>query len=130
MVRWHKIAAEAAKQSGCRTALEIASPMSLPGAIDSLGPKSIVAVLHPVESAMPLKVWAEHLADQKDSVSFEAINLFIGPEGGFSRREIESLEKAAVKNHWGFHLIGLGPSILKTDTAFIGIAAFLKFWLE
>ncbi len=130
MVRWHKIAAEAAKQSGCRTALEISVPMTLTEAFRSLGAKSLVAILHPSASSIPLRLWADHLSDKSKEAPLPALNLFIGPEGGFSSREISAAEEAAARESWDFQQLGLGASILKTDTAFIGVAAFLKFWME
>lgn len=48
----------------------------------------------------------------------EKAGLWIGPEGGFSDMEIAAMEKAK------FEIIGLGPRILRTETA--AIAALAK----
>ena len=47
------------------------------------------------------------------------ISLFIGPEGGFSEREIEKA------NNSGVFIYSLGPRVLRTETAAIAAAIFL-----
>ncbi|MBT6069011.1 16S rRNA (uracil(1498)-N(3))-methyltransferase [Candidatus Peregrinibacteria bacterium] len=46
------------------------------------------------------------------------INVIIGPEGGFSPKEIEKMEEFCQKNS-NFHMIGLGRRILRSETAAI-----------
>jgi len=50
-------------------------------------------------------------ANIENGTSKKEIDLFIGPEGGFSQREIDLLVAA------GFHSISLGPRILRSETA-------------
>lgn len=50
----------------------------------------------------------------------EMINIVIGPEGGFSQSEIQSLTKS------GFTGIRLGPRILRTETAALATVAALQ----
>ena len=47
------------------------------------------------------------------------INIFVGPEGGFSEDEIAAAEKA------GFQIISLGKRILRAETAAIAACALL-----
>jgi 16S rRNA (uracil1498-N3)-methyltransferase len=47
--------------------------------------------------------------------------VLIGPEGGFSE------EEAAQAMHAGFLPVGLGPRILRTETAGLALAAILQF---
>ena len=47
--------------------------------------------------------------------------LFIGPEGGFSEREVKQAEDN------GFISMGLGPRILRTETASIVAISVLQF---
>ena len=48
------------------------------------------------------------------------LRLAIGPEGGFSERDIHLLRTA------GFDGLGLGPRILRTETAGIALVAALQ----
>lgn len=54
----------------------------------------------------------------------ETINVFIGPEGGFSPEDLKILQKLE-----NAHFIKLGERILKTETAAIAIATLLKYHL-
>jgi 16S rRNA (uracil1498-N3)-methyltransferase len=49
------------------------------------------------------------------------INIFIGPEGGFSQDEVLLLKKQNCIN------IQLGPRILRTETAPLAIIAILQY---
>ncbi|OHC63348.1 MAG: 16S rRNA (uracil(1498)-N(3))-methyltransferase [Rhodocyclales bacterium RIFCSPLOWO2_02_FULL_63_24] len=51
------------------------------------------------------------------------ISLLIGPEGGFEEGELLAVRAA------GFHAIGLGPRVLRTETAGLGaLAAMMALW--
>jgi 16S rRNA (uracil1498-N3)-methyltransferase len=51
------------------------------------------------------------------------ISLLVGPEGGFEDAEILAARAA------GFHAIGLGPRVLRTETAGLGaVAAMMALW--
>jgi len=50
-----------------------------------------------------------------------AINIFIGPEGGFSEREITMAEEK------GYTALGLGERILRAETAAVASLALLQF---
>ena len=52
------------------------------------------------------------------------VGIYIGPEGGFDREEVE----AAVKK--GIHPITLGRRILRTETAGMAALSILMFQLE
>lgn len=51
----------------------------------------------------------------------KSINIVVGPEGGFSEQELEGAQKR------GFTLFGLGPRILRTETAGVAVASALLF---
>jgi 16S rRNA (uracil1498-N3)-methyltransferase len=68
------------------------------------------------------------LLSPRASISFTAlaatpphgrVTLLIGPEGGFS-----AAEEAAATDH-GFTAVGLGPRVLRTETAGIAVLAAL-----
>lgn len=51
----------------------------------------------------------------------QVINIFIGPEGGFSNQEVNQAKMA------GFDIISLGPRILRTETAGIVLGSLLIY---
>jgi 16S rRNA (uracil1498-N3)-methyltransferase len=51
------------------------------------------------------------------------VSVLIGPEGGFEESELLAARAA------GFHAIGLGPRVLRTETAGLGaLAAMMALW--
>ena len=52
------------------------------------------------------------------------ILLLIGPEGGFSQKEVDAAVKA------GFTPVSLGPRILRTETAGLSILSMLNYQFE
>ena len=100
--RWKKISDQSLKQSGRLTRLEISPPISLEEWSRTPPPVPIF--------------WAherEHLKSVRlDSVRKLPAALLIGPEGGFSDREIALLERTT-----GIIPVSLGSWILRTETA-------------
>jgi 16S rRNA (uracil1498-N3)-methyltransferase len=58
-----------------------------------------------------------------DLKKFKRIFIFIGPEGGFSKEEINLFELKKAK------LVSLGENILRTETAAIVALALVKYFL-
>ena len=54
----------------------------------------------------------------------DRVLLFIGPEGGFSKREVEQLKS------YGAHAVRLGKRILRTETASLYALSALSFYFE
>lgn len=102
--RWQKIAVEAAKQCG-RAVIPIIEPVrSLAAILESLDAKTVVLMLYEGQTAQGLKqALAEHHA--------KSYLLLVGPEGGFSAKEV-----ALCQSH-GAYIVTLGPRILRTETA-------------
>ena len=109
LLRWQRIAAEAAKQSGRAIVPEILSPITV---------KQLCAVLP--GHALALVPWEEQrgngIARQWHGQKNAAI--VIGPEGGISESEIALMQAA------GTVPVTLGPRILRTETA--GLAALIS----
>lgn len=98
--RWRKIMIEAAEQSG-RTAIpDLAYRNTL--ADVQWQPQSYA--LHPV-AALPFS------AVRGDVAMASGISLAIGPEGGFSERDLRLLQAG------GCRLLSFGPRIMRTETA-------------
>lgn len=126
--RWLKIAQEAAKQSGNLRILEIQPPLTLAQALSDLKePQGVFAVMHPSPESIPMRQWMSLLEHESAAVP---LKVFIGPEGGFSAKEITMMKTAASEKGWAYHQVSLGSSILKVDTAFIAAAAILKLWKD
>ena len=52
------------------------------------------------------------------------IGIFIGPEGGFAKEEIDAAKEAGAK------ILTLGNRILRTETAGLAILSILMFQME
>lgn len=106
LTKWRTTAREAAKQSRRSWFPEVTDQADLAGVIDILGGADVALVLH------------EDATDPLDAVDLSAaatVAFVIGPEGGISGEEIDSLAAA------GAHVVRLGTTVLRTSTA--GIAA-------
>ena len=102
--RWQKIASEAAKQCG-RAVIPIVEPIrNLATILASLDAETVILMLYEGQTAQGLKqALAEHRAKN--------YLLLVGPEGGFSAKEV------AVCQKHGACIVTLGPRILRTETA-------------
>jgi 16S rRNA (uracil1498-N3)-methyltransferase len=115
-IRWQRIAAEAAKQSRRTVIPEVSEPLTLDKALEQLS-----------RGVLALMPWEEEIgcgigAVLKKGIKKEAA-VFIGPEGGFSRRE------ADLARSNGVFLVSLGPRIIRTETAGIVALAVILYEL-
>ena len=115
--RWKKISEEACKQSGRSAIPEIFSPVSFEEAIEKVRECDLAIIPYEKEEKKRLK---EVLRDVEKA---KKIGIFIGPEGGFSQREIEK----AINN--GIVPVTLGPRILRAETAAIAVSAIVMYQL-
>lgn len=138
--RWQKIAREAAMQSGrpdiptvetIRSFSDFihtlapgpgthAPGSSYPGPLtlapDSSAPGSQTLLLFPWEDGTePVKSILRRHFDAKHIV------VLIGPEGGFSQAEADAAREK------GFHLVSLGPNILRTETAAVAVLSMIGY---
>jgi len=100
LARWRKIIVEAAEQSGRTHLPEVNWKTSL----EQVTSSGLALVLHP-QAATPWQVLRDQLQSQSD------ISIAIGPEGGFSERDLRILEAS------GFQPLVFGPRIMRTETA-------------
>lgn len=108
LARWQAISESAAKQSKRSIIPEIHEVVSFRKAIKIA--KELDLVLVPYENEKGMAATREALGEIKSGSS---VGIFIGPEGGFEREEIEIAESE------GMRLISLGERILRTETAAI-----------
>lgn len=112
--RWQKIALEAAKQCG-RGVVPIVEPIeSLASILAGIDPDTIVMMLYEGQAAQGLK---QALAEKPGKNYL----LLIGPEGGFSAKEV-----ALCENH-GVTVVTMGPRILRTETAALAGVAIVMY---
>lgn len=110
--RWQKIAKESAKQSKRNIIPKINNIISFNEAIKELTYDDIEIIV-PYEDEKE-KTLKEILNGQKKEYA-----IFIGPEGGFERSEIEELKAIGAK------IITLGSRILRTETAGVVTATII-----
>lgn len=116
VVRWQKICREAAMQSSRPDIPNVGTIQLFHDFLGTLSPDPLTLSLLPwEEGTTPIKdVLRAHPAVQN-------IIILIGPEGGFSQSEAESAKGK------GFHLVSLGPNILRTETAAIAVLSMLLY---
>jgi 16S rRNA (uracil1498-N3)-methyltransferase len=107
--RWQKIIIEAAEQSE-RTAIP---SLAWCPSLKTLQPVGKAYTLHP-EAAEEWQEVKEQIATAAD------ITLAIGPEGGWSRRDLETLSGL------GFTPLIFGPRIMRTETAAPALTAAIQ----
>lgn len=104
--RWQRIAFEASKQCKRPKVPKIYDVLSFKEAIELMETLDISICAYEKED----KQSVQQVLDGKQ---VETIGIFIGPEGGFSEKEISALSKQGVK------IVSLGKRILRTETASI-----------
>ncbi len=116
VVRWQKIAAEAAKQCGRGIIPEVGKICTFEEAITEAGgdKKSL--------NLMPYECEGErHLRDSLKAYTGKNVSVFIGPEGGFDESEVGFAKAKGVKT------ITLGPRIMRTETAPLAVSAAIMY---
>jgi 16S rRNA (uracil1498-N3)-methyltransferase len=126
---WREVARSAAKQSGRITPANIYPLNTFHDLADHWGDghdlkvilwegeesRSLKGVLR---SSFPIKS-EEGIAN--DNRPYDEFTGMVGPEGGFSEREVELAQK------WGFIPVSLGQRILRAETAAITMVALIQY---
>ena len=116
VARWQRIAREAAMQSNRLDIPQVGHLVSFPEFLRTLSPEPRTLLLLPwEEGTVPIKEILRANPEIKN------INVLIGPEGGFSAHEAEAAHNK------GFHLVSLGPNILRTETAAIAVLSMIGY---
>lgn len=115
--RWRSIAQEASRQCGRADIPEIKGIVSFEEMLACSEGQSLKIILWEEESKRNIK---EILRDEKYAGAND-ISVVIGPEGGFTREEIE---RAADK---GFISATMGKNILKVETAVLAILSIIQY---
>jgi len=112
--RWKKISLEAAKQCGRADIPAIGAISGVEDAIKSVDGYGLKLIAALSDKAVKLKAALKGTRTDKVAVA-------IGPEGDFTAQEIACCEKS------GFKVVGLGPRVLKSDTAGLAALAAINY---
>ena len=112
VIHWKQVSISACEQSGRSKIPTIKSPIEFDQISKGIKTNSLNLLLHPDNLEESSNLPNEYSGD---------INVFIGPEGGFSQDEVLLLKKQNCIN------IQLGPRILRTETAPLAIIAILQY---
>ena len=123
-LRWQGISEAAAKQSK-RSVIPVIAPVSTWKEAFSLVKNAEIKLI-PYENEKGIGFTKEELlrVEELGQKSGGTIALCIGPEGGFSKEEVEAAKKE------GFLPISLGKRILRTETAAIATLSLIMMHLE
>ena len=108
--KWKAVAIEACKQSGNPYLPEIAPTQNLDSFCKVKDEDALKLVAGIVTRTVSLRRVLEDYRDRHGK-SPERVIWAVGPEGDFTREEYTLLDQC------GFHAIGLGPHVLKVETA-------------
>lgn len=117
--RWQEIARGAAKQSGRGIVPGIADVMTYADALSFA--KELDVLLVPYELADGMERTRQIISSIRPG---QSIGIFIGPEGGFEKDEVERAVDLGAKE------ITLGKRILRTETAGLTTLSILMYHLE
>jgi 16S rRNA (uracil1498-N3)-methyltransferase len=106
--RWRRIAAEAARQCGRADAPELDAPCALAAALEAVPAPFLRVVFHPGGDRLPAEASPAGAA------------AVVGPEGGLTDDEVAACEAA------GALRVGLGPRVLRAETAAVVAVALLQ----
>ena len=114
VMRWQRIALEAAKQSGRAFMPQITPPLTLEYLLnDPLASESLQLLFS--------ERGGESLVTASGAVTdIEAVTAFVGSEGGWSDEEIEQARGTGVK------IVTLGGRVLRAETAAIAVTTLLQ----
>lgn len=116
-IRWQKIAREAARKSHSAGIPEVSEMMNWENMLCAAADGAEKIIFWEEETRINLK---QVLRDNESEPSRNFF-LIVGPEGGFTREEIELAERM------GFTSVSLGRQILKVETAALAILSIIQY---
>ena len=115
--RWQKIAKEAAEQSNRSTIPTIHSLTTFKNILSLSSNYDLALIPWELEDKVTLRSCLRNKIPR-------SIIILIGPEGGFTKQEVETAKQA------GFISISLGKNILRTETASLAILSMINYEFE
>lgn len=107
---WREVLIHAAQQSGRCRVPTLHAPLPLSEWLARREHKALALMMHPRADALPVERIRQAAA----------IEILVGPEGGFSGEEVEEIRAAGVQP------VRFGPRILRTETAGPALIAVLQ----
>ena len=117
--RWQKVADEAVKQCRRGKIPSVMKDCSLFDAAGSFSAYDLVMLAYEKEEGFTVKTCLESFAEKPEKIA-----LVIGPEGGFSEKEVNFLVQSGAES------VSLGKTILRTETAGPAMLAMVFYALE
>ncbi|MGF6375421.1 16S rRNA (uracil1498-N3)-methyltransferase [Clostridiales Family XIII bacterium PM5-7] len=117
--RWQKVSDEAVKQCKRGIIPQIGQQLNFGEMIEHLGAYDLVLFPYEQEEGVSIKDCLRSLTKKPKTIA-----IVIGPEGGFSQKEAEAMEKAKTVS------VTLGKTILRTETAGMAALAMTMYELE
>lgn len=117
--RWNMVAESAAKQSGRGLIPTVSKMMQYEEALHYGGDLDVLLIPYELAEGM---AWTKEVLNAIGSG--HSVGVFIGPEGGFEKTEVDQAVKAGAKE------ITLGKRILRTETAGLAVLSILMYHLE
>ena len=119
--RWQKITLEAARQSHRQVVPNVKMPIDMKGLVAMAGQYDVCLFAYEACGRDGKYGLADAIREFKPNMR---VLVLIGPEGGVDESEVEILRDA------GFMTVGLGPRILRTETAPIYLMSAISYALE
>lgn len=119
--RWLRLAQAASKQCGRNRLPEVSPVLKWEELPDSFKEYDLVLLAYELESGTGLKSTLRQELAEKPVQHILAV---VGPEGGFSAREVEAMIRAGARS------VSLGENILRTETAAIAMTAMIQYELQ
>jgi len=116
---WRAVAVSACEQCGRNRLPVIEAARPLLHYLGEPAPGAALRLVFEPESAQQARTAQSESAHPADK-GVSAVEIAIGPEGGFADDELEAFRVA------GFSQVGLGPRILRTETAAIAAVVWLQ----
>jgi len=113
--RWSKIVIESCKQCGRSQPARIKEFIDFRNIFETISDNDLNLLFYE-NNGNKLK---DFLSEEKDN--YKTINIIIGPEGGFTLEEINYAINKGIK------IVGLGPRILRVETASIAAVSAIQY---
>ncbi|MCR4586133.1 MAG: 16S rRNA (uracil(1498)-N(3))-methyltransferase [Lachnospiraceae bacterium] len=119
--RWQGISEAAAKQSRRGVIPQVSLPVSMKEAVMRAKEMTLACIPYELAEGMEAtKAFTDRMCEEKKG----SLGIFIGPEGGFTKEEVELAAAAGVRP------ISLGRRILRTETAGMTMLSIIMYELE
>jgi 16S rRNA (uracil1498-N3)-methyltransferase len=115
--RWREIARQAVRQCERTCLPEIADVCTFSQCVSEARKAELAIILN--TNAQVRDSWKNKLSDVRAP---RTVSLLVGPEGGFAPTEAAAAQSAGIQS------IGMGPRILRSETAGIAAVALALFW--